>query len=83
MDNQFERLETDSSVDFKLIVSEAGRLVEPTDPDIEFRVHARDENAGQILVGSADAVTVGHRTDADVRQAADPNVIYIAVGFEP
>jgi len=57
--------------------------VEPTDSDIEFRAHAREENAGQILVGSADVVTVGPRTDADVHQAADPNVGHIAAGFEP
>ena len=46
-------------------------------------MHAQDENAGQILTGSADAVTVRPWTDADVRHATDPNAGHIAVGFEP
>jgi len=74
MDSTIERVETDSTVDFELVAIEAGRLVEPTDSDIEFRTHAREENAGQILAGSTDAVTVGPRTDANPYQAADPNV---------
>jgi len=83
MDSTFQRVETDSTVDFELVASEAGCLVEPTDSDIEFRAHAREENAGQILVGSADAVTVGPRSDADVHQAADSNVGHVTAGFEP
>jgi len=57
MDSTIERVETDSMVDFELVASEAGRLVEPTDSNIEFRAHARQENAGQILAGSDDCGT--------------------------
>jgi len=35
------------------------------------------------LAGSAEAVTVGPRTDADARQAAAPVVGHFAEGFEP
>jgi len=76
MENQFEYVETDSNVDFELDV-------EPRDPNAEFHVHARDKEAGQMLAGSAEAVTVGPRTDADTRQATAPNVGHIATGFEP
>jgi len=44
----------------------ASNLVEPADPDVEFRVHVQDEEAGQILAGSTEAVTVGPRTDAAI-----------------
>lgn len=53
------------------------------DPDVEFRAHVRDRNAGQFLVGNTVPVAVGPPTDADARQAADPNVGHLAAGFAP
>ena len=46
-------------------------------------MHARGIDAGQLLAGSADTEAVGPRTDADARQAADPNVGHWPVGFTP
>jgi len=84
MDSTIEHvIETDSMVDFELVASEAGCLVEPLDSDIEFRTHAQEEDVGQLLAGSADAVAVGPRTDADAYHAADPNVGHVAAGFTP
>jgi len=57
--------------------------VEPSYPEVEFRAHAWEEDAGQLLAGSADAVAVGPRTDADAYQAADPNVGHSVAGFVP
>jgi len=81
MDSTIEHVETDITVDFELVANEAGHLVEPSDSDIEFRAHAREEDAGQLLAGSADAAAVGPRTDADVYQAVDRNVGHVAAGF--
>jgi len=72
-----ERVETDSTVDFNV------SILNTTDPDVEIRVHARVKNAGQFLAGNAEAVTVGPGTDADARQATDPNVGHFATGFAP
>jgi len=77
MDPHFERVETDSTIDFSI------GIMNTPDPDVEYRVHARDDNAGQFLAGRAGAVTVGPRTDADMRQAADPNVGHFAANFTP
>jgi len=77
MDPHFEQVETDSTVDCNVGV------LDTTDPDVEFRTHAWDDNAGQVLAGRAGAVTVGLRTDVDTRQAADPNVGHFAMGFAP
>jgi len=77
MDHRFERVETDSTVDYTIA------NLDTTDPDVEIRAHARDGNAGQFLAGNAEAVAMGPRSDADVRQAADPNVGHIAMGYAP
>ena len=45
-----------------------------SDPEIELRVHARERDAGQLLAGSPNTKAEGLQTDADARQAADPNV---------
>jgi len=37
-----------------------------SDPEIEFRAHARRLDAGQLLAGSTDTEAEGPRTDADV-----------------
>ena len=58
--------------------------MDTSDPEIEFRVHARARDAGQLLAGSAETVAVGPWTEADACQAADPNIIgHLAVGFVP
>jgi len=51
-----ERVETDSTVDFELVGNETDHLVEPLDSEVEFRAHAWEQDAGQLLVGTADAV---------------------------
>jgi len=53
MDRRFENVETDSTVDNTL-----GQM-DTSDPDIEFRAHARARYAGQLLAGSAETVAVG------------------------
>ena len=53
--------------------------MEHWNPEVEFRTHAREEDAGQLLAGSAD----GPRTDADAYQVADPNVGHSVGGFAP
>ena len=78
MDRRFENVETDSTVDNTL-----GQM-ETSNPDIDFRAHVRARDAGQLLAGSIETVAVGPRTDADVRQAADPNPVgHLAIGFAP
>jgi len=78
MDRRFENVETDSTVDNTL-----GQM-NTSDPDIEFRTHARARDAGQLLAGSAETMAVGPQTDMDARQAADPNIIgHLAVSFAP
>jgi len=78
MDRRFENVETDSTVD-----NTFGQM-DTSDPDIEFRAHARGIDAGQLLAGRAEAVTVGPQTDADTRQAADPNIVgHLAVSSTP
>ena len=54
-----------------------------SDPEIELRAHARGIDACQLLAGSADTEAEGLQTDADARQAADPNVGHWPVGFTP
>ena len=41
MDSTIERVETDSTVDFELVAMETDHLMEPSDPEVEFRAHAR------------------------------------------
>ena len=85
MDSTIEHVETDSTVDFELVelANEADHLVDLSDPEVEFRTHAREEDVGQLLAGSNDAVAAEPRTDADAYQAADPNVGHLAAGFAP
>ena len=83
MDSTIERIETDSTVDFELVAMETDHLVEPPDPEVEFRAHARQQDAGQLLAGTTDAVTEGPRTDADAYQVADPNVGHRVGGLAP
>jgi len=54
-----------------------------SDPEIEFRMHARGIDAGQLLMGITDTKAEGPQTDADVRQAADSNVGHWPEGFSP
>ena len=78
MDRRFENVETDSTVDNTL-----GQM-DMSDPDIEFRMHARGRAASQLLAGSTETVAVGPQTDADTCQAADPNIVgHLAVSFAP
>jgi len=83
MDSTIERVETDSTFDFELVANETDHLVEPSDPEVEFCAHAREQDAGQLLVGTADAVAEGPQTDADVYQVADVNVGHRVGGFAP
>jgi len=54
-----------------------------SDPEIEFRAHARGIDAGQLFAGITDTEAEGPQTDADARQAADSNVGHWPVGFSP
>ena len=83
MDSTIERVEMDSTVDFELVATETDHLVEPSDPEVEFRAHARQQGEGQLLVGTADVVIEGPRTDADAYQVADPNVGHRVGGLAP
>ena len=74
MDSTIERVEMDSTVDFELVATETDHLVEPSDPEVEFCAHARQQGEGQLLAGTADVVIEGPQTDADAYQVADPNV---------
>jgi len=69
MDRRFEDVETDSTVDNTL------DQMDTSDPEIQFRVLARGMDAGQLLAGDVGPVAVGPRTDADARQAADPDTV--------
>ena len=83
MDSTIERVETDSTVNFELVTTETDHLVEPSDSEVEFRTHARQQEAGQLLAGIADAVAEGPQTDADAYQVADPNVGHRVGGLAP
>ena len=48
MDSTIERVETDSTVDFELVATETDHLVEPSDSEVEFRTHARQQGEGQL-----------------------------------
>jgi len=80
MENELGNVETDSVTDLIVNVRD---LVEPTDQIAELCTQALDKEVEPILAGSAEAVTVGPRTDADARQATAPDAGYIAEGFEP
>ena len=54
-----------------------------SDPEIELRAHARQTDAGQLLVRNSDSAAEGLQTDADARQAADSNVGRWPVGLSP
>ena len=80
MDRHSENIETDSTVDHILGLGQ----MDTSDSEIELCAHAWAIDAGQLLAGRTDAVAVGPRTDADARQAADPNVVgRLAVTFAP
>jgi len=83
MDSTIERVETDSTVDFELVATETDHLVEPSDSEVEFRAHARQQDAGQFLAGTTDAVIEGQRADADAYQVADLNVGHRVGGLAP
>jgi len=54
------------------------------DPEIHFRVQTRGIDAGQLLAGDVGPVAMGPRTDADARQAADPDTFgHIVTHFLP
>jgi len=74
---RFDNIEMDSTLEYKPGQRDA------SDPEIELRVHARGTNAGQLLAGSTDTKAEGLQTDADVCQAADPNVGRWPVVFTP
>jgi len=77
MDRRFDNVEMDSTIEYNPGQRDA------SDPEIELRAHARWIDAGQLLAGSTDTEAVGLQTDADARQAADPNVGHWPVGFAP
>jgi len=83
MDSTIEHVETGSTVDFELVATETDHLVEPSDSEVEFRAHARQQEAGQLLAGTTDAVIEGPRTDADAYHVADPNVGHCVGGLAP
>jgi len=61
MDSTVEQVETDSTVELELVATETDHLVEPSDPEVEFRAHARQQGEGQLLAGTADVVIEGPR----------------------
>jgi len=77
MDRRFDNMEMDSTFEYNPGQRDA------SDPEIELCVHACEIDAGQLLAGSTDTEAVGLQTDADARQAADPNVGHWPVGFSP
>jgi len=78
MDRRFEDVETNSTVDNTL-----GQM-DTSDPEIQSRALARGIDAGQLLAGDVGPVAVGPRTDADARQAADPDTVgHLAAHFTP
>ena len=78
MDRRFESDAIEDTVEYH-----EGQI-DASDPEIEFRAHARGIDADQLLAGSVDTEAVGPRTDADTRQAADPNLVgHLAVSFTP
>ena len=80
MENTQGNVETDSVVDIEVQVRE---LVDPTDPIAELCAAALGKEMDPILAGSAEAMAVEPRTDADARQAAAPEAGHLAEGFEP
>jgi len=81
MDERSGNIETDSTLDNTI-----GQLdqLDTSDPEIRVRTLARGIDAGQLLAGSTQPVAVGPRTDADARQAADPNLLgHLSVRFAP
>jgi len=83
MDSTIEQVETDSTVDFELVATETDHLVEPSDPEVEFRAQARQQGEGQLLAGTTNVVIEGPRTDTDAYQVADPNVGHRVGGLAP
>jgi len=83
MDSTIEQVETDSTIDFELVATETDHLVEPSDPEVEFRAQTRQQGEGQLLAGTADVVIEGPRTDADGYQVTDPNVGHRVGGLAP
>jgi len=77
MDRRFDNIEMDSTIEYNQGQRDA------SDPEIELRVHARGIDAGQLLAGITDTEAVEPQTDADVCQAADPDVNHWPVGFTP
>ena len=73
MENVEGNVEINSVVDLELEVSE-----DPTDTIAELRSAPLDKEVDPILAGA-----VGPQTDADVHQAAAPEVGQVAGGFEP
>ena len=67
MDQRFEDIEVDSTVDNIL------DQMDTSDPEIHFRAQARGIDAGQLLAGDLGPVAVGPRTDADAHQATAPD----------
>ena len=78
MDRRFKDVETDSTIDNTL------EQMDTSDPEIQFHAQARGIDAGQLLVGNVGPVTVGPQTDADARQAADPDTFgRVVTHFSP
>jgi len=77
MEKRFDNIKMDSTLEYNPGQRDA------SDPEIELRAHAHGIDAGQLLAGSTDTLAEGLQTDADVRQAADPNVGHWPVGFTP
>ena len=80
MENVEGNVEIDSVVDLEVEVSE---FVDPTDPIAELRVAVLNKEVDPILAGATEAMAVGPRTDADVRQAVIPEIGQVAESFEP
>jgi len=78
MDRRFEDVEMDSTVDNTL------DQMDTSDPEIHFRTQACGIDAGQLLAGDVGPVAVGPQTDADARQAADPDTLgHVVTHFSP
>ena len=78
MENVESNIEINSVIDLELEVSE-----DPMNSISELHAVALDKEVDPILAGTAEAMAVGPRTDADARQTAAPEVGHFAGGFEP
>jgi len=78
--NADSNVDTDSAVD---LVVEVNEFVDPMDPIVALHVAGLNNGVDPVLVGAAEVMAVGPRTDADERQIVVPEYGQVAEGFQP